>query len=118
MIDTYSISDEFSLSIGDAQAKAITKILNKIHLKIINSVTWDKFEDLDQVVSGLAEVKKRAEDLLIRLIQRVDRIEEQLEGIFMNVGYGIENRLCSHIELFVKDVFMVKPHYKRFRNHI
>lgn len=60
-------------------------------------------------LNELAEAQKKTEESLNKLIKRVDNIEEQLGGLAMAVGYGIEDKLYPFIDTFVSKVFGVEP---------
>jgi DNA repair exonuclease SbcCD ATPase subunit len=61
----------------------------------------------EQRLNELAEAQKKTEESLNRLIKRVDNIEDQLGGLSMAVGYGIEDKLYPHISKFAQKYFGV-----------
>ncbi len=71
--------------------------------------TEERLEVLTKRVDELAEAQKKTEESLNKLIKRVDNIEEQLGGLAMAVGYGIEDKLYPFIDTFVSKVFGVEP---------
>lgn len=133
MLDSFQIYEELSKTIGDEAAKSLTKTLTKIYDDLSNTVTKVEFNELKEVVSELAEAQKRTEqrleelaeaqkkteqrldelaqaqkkteESLNRLIKRVDNIEDQLGGLSMAVGYGIEDKLYPHISKFAQKYF-------------
>ena len=72
----------------------------------------------EEKVNQLAEAQKKTEETLTKLIKRVDRIEEQVGGLSMAVGYGIEDKLYPHINRFVQKVFSASPQITILRKHL
>ncbi|GAB6183693.1 hypothetical protein [Thermodesulfovibrio hydrogeniphilus] len=72
----------------------------------------------EERLNELAEAQKKTEESLNRLIKRVDHIEQELGGISMVVGYGLEDKLYPHINVFVRKVFNAEPLKTVLRKHI
>ncbi len=72
----------------------------------------------EERLNELAEAQKKTEESLNKLIKRVDNIEQELGGISMVVGYGLEDKLYPHINIFVRKVFNAEPLKTVLRKHI
>jgi hypothetical protein len=80
--------------------------------------TEERLDSLTLRVEELAKAQQKTEESLNRLIKRVDNIEVQLGGLAMAVGYGIEDKLYSHMPNFAKGCFGVEPENIILRKNI
>lgn len=76
MIDTFTIYEELSASLGDAPARVITKALSKIHDELANSVNKHEFNELKEIVADLAAAQHRTEMRLESIAQKFDELAE------------------------------------------
>jgi hypothetical protein len=139
MLDPFTVYEELRVNLGEQAAKVIARALSRLHEEILQNVTKVEFNELKAIVADLAksqkelaeaqkrtekrveelaEAQKKTEESLNKLIKRVDRLEDQLGGLSMAVGYGIEDKLYSHMKNFAENVFGVEPHTIPLREHI
>jgi len=81
MLDTFSIYEELSVSLGDAPARAITKTLAKMHDDLANTVTKTEFNELKSIVAELAEAQKRTEVKMEELAEAQRKTEERVNEL-------------------------------------
>ena len=128
MPNTFKIYEDLQDSFSEQQAKTLTKVISQVIIDESNIVTKVEFNDLKEIVAGLAvtvkelaEAQKRTEERLDRLTERVEELAEaqkkteetvrrlvvdvsdvkkQLGGLSMAVGYGIEDKYIPIMENF------------------
>ncbi len=87
-------------------------------LAVAQKRTEERLDALTIRVEELAIAQKKTEESLNKLIKRVDDIEDQLGGLAMAVGYGIEDKLFPYLENFAKKTFGVAPTLTVLRKNI
>ncbi|QIK37619.1 hypothetical protein GWK36_06065 [Caldichromatium japonicum] len=61
MMDFYEIYEEFAQSMGEVQARLLTKTLRQMYGELQQTVTKAEFAELKAVVRDLAEAQKRTD---------------------------------------------------------
>jgi len=101
--------------LAEAQ-KRTEERLNSLTLRVEELAEAQK--RTEERLEELAKAQQNTEESLNRLIKRVDNIEVQLGGLAMAVGYGIEDKLYSHMPNFAKGCFGVEPENIILRKNI
>ena len=121
MPNTFKIYEDLQDSFSEQQAKTLTKVISKVIIDESNIVTKVEFNDLKEIVAGLAvtvkelaeaqkrtearveelaEAQKKTEETVRRLVVDMSDVKKQLGGLSMAVGYGIEDKYIPIMESF------------------
>jgi hypothetical protein len=121
MPNTFKIYEDLQDSFSEQQAKTLTKVISQVIIDESNIVTKVEFNDLKEIVAGLAvtvkelaeaqkrtearveelaEAQKKTEETVRRLVVDVSDVKKQLGGLSMAVGYGIEDKYIPIMENF------------------
>ncbi len=121
MANTFKIYEDLQDSFSEQQAKTLTKVISKVIIEESNIVTKVEFNDLKEIVAGLAvtvkelaeaqrrteakveelaEAQKKTEETVRRLVVDMSDVKKQLGGLSMAVGYGIEDKYIPVMESF------------------
>ncbi len=146
MINSSEIYEELKKTLDESSAIILTKVFEKVYKEVSDSIIQKEFHNLNTVVKelgeaqkkteeainnltirleqltarvdDLTEAQKRTEENLNKLIKRVELIEEQLGGLSMAVGYGLEDTLFPHIGKFLEKKFNIKNSKTELRKYI
>ena len=107
MPNTFKIYEDLQDSFSEQQAKTLTKVISQVIIDESNIVTKVEFNDLKEIVAGLAvtvkelaEAQKRTEETVRLLVVDMSDVKKQLGGLSMAVGYGIEDKYIPIMENF------------------
>ena len=121
MPNTFKIYEDLQDSFSEQQAKTLTKVISQVIIDESNIVTKVEFNDLKEIVAGLAitvkelveaqkrtearveelvEAQKKTEETVRRLVVDMSDVKKQLGGLSMAIGYGIEDKYIPIMEDF------------------
>lgn len=64
MINTLKIYNELSETMGEQSARKLAEVIGAMYEELLNTVTKNDFNELKDIVEGLADVQKRTEERL------------------------------------------------------
>ena len=126
MPNTFKIYEDLQDSFTEQQAKTLTKVISKVIIDESNIVTKVEFNELKEIVGGLAvtvkelaeaqkrtevrveelaEAQKKTEETVRRLVVDMSDVKKQLGGLSMAVGYGIEDKYIPMMEDFALNIY-------------